>query len=204
MTATSWRARFFEESDLFTPIREVAERFAGDEGFPSPERIDERLRDRAPVRFVRASQKDKEPYDARIVNEGIVRTRDGSWHDFLNALVWATFPLSKTALHRRQHRIVVPGAPQRTPEGDALAMLDEGGVFVTGADQPLVVFGHAIYEGLVLDRPVFGAGLEIAGDGELDRCAAACIADANVIRTSRDLTRIDAERLERDRRALTR
>ena len=92
---TAWRARFFEESDLFGPIREVAGRFAADETFPPPERIDEVLRDRAPVRFIRASQQDKALYDARIVNEREVSTREGSWHDFLNALVWATFPLAK-------------------------------------------------------------------------------------------------------------
>lgn len=187
----SWRPRFFDESDLFATIREVAERFARDETFPSPERIDEVLEGRVPVRFVRASQNDKEPYDARIVNEGIVRTRDGSWHDFLNALVWATFPLAKTALHRRQHRIVVPGAPRRTPEGDALAMLDEGGVLLHDGPGGPVVFGHAIYESLILRRPLFAAGLDLGGADDLDRRAAERIADPFVIRTTKDLGRVD-------------
>lgn len=183
----TWQPRFFERNELFAPIREVAMRFAGDETFPSPERIDEVLTGRAPVRFVRATQADKEPYDARIVNEGVVRTRDGSWHDFLNALVWAAFPLSKTALHLRQHRIVVPGAKRRTPEGDALAMLDEGGTFLGGSP---VVFGHAIYESLVLGRPLFAAGLDLGSPHDLDRRAAERIADPEGIRTTRDLLRV--------------
>jgi hypothetical protein len=126
------------------------------------------------------------------VNDGMVRTRNESWHDFLNALVWATFPLAKTALHRRQHGLVVPKAPRRTPEGDALAMLDEGGFFLPNR----VVFGHAIYEGLVLGRPLYAAGLELgalagrAGLDDLDRRAAAVIADPNVVRTTRDLGRV--------------
>jgi hypothetical protein len=189
MRAVSWRPRFFDHSDLFAPIREVAVRFAEDATFPAPERIDDVLRDRVPVRFVRASQKDKEPYDARIVNDGMVRTRNESWHDFLNALVWATFPLAKTALHRRQHGLVVPKAPRRTPEGDALAMLDEGGFFLPNR----VVFGHAIYEGLVLGRPLYAAGLELGGVArleELDRRAAGVIADPDVVRTTRDLGRV--------------
>jgi hypothetical protein len=190
----SWRPRFFEENALFAPIREVAMRFVDEETFPSPERIDEVLRDRAQVRFVRASQADKEPYDARIVNEGIVRTRDGSWHDFLNALVWVTFPLAKAALHRRQHRIVVPGAPCRTPEGDALAMLDEGGAFLLGTGSGPVVFGHAIYESLVLGRPLFAAGLDLGGPDDLDRRAAARIGDPEAIRTTKDLLRVDLPR----------
>jgi hypothetical protein len=187
MNATAWRPRFFDESALFAPIREVAERFARDEAFPSPERIDEVLGDVAPVRFVRALQTDKEPYDARIVHEGVVRTRDGSWHDFLNALVWATFPLAKTALHRRQHEIVVPGARRRTPEGDALAMLDEGGVFLPKR----LVFGHAIHESLVLGRPLYGAGLDLGETEDIDRRAAELIGDRTFVRTTRDLSRID-------------
>lgn len=190
---TAWRARFFEESDLFGPIREVAGRFAADETFPPPERIDEVLRDRAPVRFIRASQQDKALYDARIVNEREVSTREGSWHDFLNALVWATFPLAKTALHRRQHQLVVPGAPNRSPEGDAVAMIDEGGVFCLGDPAPIIVFGHAIYEGLVLGRPVFAAGLALGGSDDVDARAAKRIADRGFVRTSRDLLRIDRQ-----------
>ena len=188
MSASSWKPKFFEASELFAPIRDVAERFAADESFPPPERIDDVLRDRAPIRFVRATQADKAPYDARIVNEGVVRTREGSWHDFLNALVWATFPLAKTALHRRQHSIVVPGATRRTPEGDAFAMLDEGGVFLPKR----IVFGHAIYEGLVLGRPLYGAGLDLGDEHtDLDRRAAELIADRSLIRTTRDLQRVD-------------
>lgn len=185
-STTEWRARFFEASDLFAPIRDVAERFAGDETFPPPERVDEVLRDRAPIRFVRASQHDKRLYDARIVNDGEVPTRDGSWHDFLNALVWATFPYAKTALHRRQHQLVVPGAPSRSPEGDAVAMIDEGGVFLPQK----IVFGHAIYEGLVLGRPVFGAGLDLGGSDDVDARAAERISDRTFVRTPRDLARI--------------
>jgi hypothetical protein len=99
-----------------------------------------------------------------------------------NALVWATFPGAKLALHGRQHAIIatrlgfdlrLPGA--RTPEQDALAMFDEGGVALVcrrtrraalqsalaGDSMPdllrlvrersaiPLVFGHAIYESLV-------------------------------------------------------
>jgi hypothetical protein len=187
----SWRPRFFEENDLFASIRDAALRFAGDATFPSPERIDEVLRDRVPIHFVRAAQQDKRLYDERIVKDAEVSTRDGSWHDFLNALVWATFPHAKTALHRRQHRLVVPGAPHRTPEGDALAMLDEGGVFCVGPSAAAVVFGHAIFEGLVLRRPVFAAGLTLSAADDVDRRAAATISDATTLTNPRELLRVD-------------
>jgi hypothetical protein len=134
----------------------------------------------------------------------------------MNALVWATFPRAKRALHERQHGLVVPAAPgesaRRPRELDALALLDEGGLVVVLAKGSLpsesadiaareraleeaiaageataFVFGHAIYEGLVLGRPaplasvvcVAGAG---AGEGaatvaHADAALAAVIAD---------------------------
>jgi hypothetical protein len=73
-------------------------------------------------------------YDARIALARRVPTRERSWHDVANALVWATFPRTKLALHVRQHALVrarlgrdlrLPGS--RTREHDALAMFDEGG-----------------------------------------------------------------------------
>jgi len=191
MRAVDWRPRFFEENDLFASIRDVAQRFADDASFPSPELIDERLRDRVPVRFVRASQRDLRLYDERIVKDREVSTRDGSWHDFLNALIWATFPLAKMALHRRQHGLVVPGAPHRTPEGDALAMLDEGGVLCVGPSAAPIVFGHAIFEGLVLGRPVFAAGLDLGSSNDIDRRAAAKISDAATLTSPRELLRVE-------------
>lgn len=194
---TGWRARFFDESPLYAPIRDAAALFAGCAAFPSPEEIDEALRARAGVRFVRQHPREKVLYDARIVNEGVVPTRAGSWHDFLNALVWATFPRAKAALHRRQHAIVVPGAPRRTAEGDALAMLDEGGVFLLCSGE-LRVFGHAIYEGRVLGRRALAAGLELTRDGDVDELAAARIADPQILRGPAELSRVELDSLERD------
>jgi hypothetical protein len=89
-----------------------------------------------------------------------VPTRPRSWHDFLNALVWGRFPRAKRALHERQHGELVSSVPAgakhlpgaRSREHDALALLDEGGVVLLAAHGSRigVVFGHALYEGLVL------------------------------------------------------
>jgi len=77
-------------------------------------------------------------YDARIDALGLLPTREANYHDFFNAMVWATFPLSKAAIAARQHGIwkreLEPMFTQlpsrRTREQDALAMLDEGGLIV--------------------------------------------------------------------------
>jgi hypothetical protein len=104
-----------------------------------------------------------ELYDAVIVQRRAVPTRARMWHDYLNALVWATFPRAKLALHRRQHlaieRWIPEGALQlpnaRTREMDALALIDEGGVLVLG--EHAILFGHALFEGLVLGQPAMVA-----------------------------------------------
>jgi hypothetical protein len=164
--------RFFERHALFWPLAPAAACFAGERDWPAVEAYGRAFGDRAPVRFElaapprgrrRATPLDPgQLYDARIARERCVPTRARSWHDFLNALVWAAFPRAKLALHERQHRALVErlpaGActlpPTRSREHDALALLDEGGVVVLegSSERVLVVFGHALYEGLVLGR----------------------------------------------------
>lgn len=172
----AWDRQFAERDPVFAPIAPLAALFASFETFPEPEAIDAALAARAGVRFMRQAPRPRsrrrrgkppEPlYDARIVEEGVVPTRNGSWHDLLNALVWATFPRAKRALHARQHAIVVPSAPARTREGDTLALLDEGGVL---AGAQAVVFGHAIYESFVEGwLPVRGSMLGLASGPSIE------------------------------------
>src|SRR5205814_1266996 len=101
----SWDPTFTLRSDVFSTIADAARSFERCKVFPTPEAIDEALARAAGVRFVRMKPVARRRravvvaaenmYDARIVQEGIVPTRAGSWHDFLNALVWATFPRAK-------------------------------------------------------------------------------------------------------------
>ncbi len=163
--AKTFDARFFEHDPRFAPIVPVAKIFADCTEWPAPADLDRELAPRAGVRFVLAKPRPRrqrgpvdvrEMYDARIAR-GEVPTREHNWHDFLNALVWATFPKSKATLHARQHRAIVQWAGAdvvrklpnaRTRELDALALVDEGGIIV--CDDGKLVFGHALYEGFVL------------------------------------------------------
>ncbi len=150
-------------------------------------------------------------YDARIAREGCVPTRPGSWHDLMNALVWATFPLAKRALHERQHGLVVPAAPgesaRRPRELDTLALLDEGGLVVV-ALAPLededalvsavarhqataLVFGHAIYEGIVLGHEApLASAICVRGDPGSARDALIAHADQALATVVADRTRL--------------
>jgi hypothetical protein len=225
-----WDPRLFERSSLFGAIAEAAERLAGFASFPSPAELDAALSPYAGVRFVpqaprprRARRTPKDPsamYDARIARDGEVPTRPGSWHDLMNALVWATFPLAKRALHARQHRLVTPGAPRRTRTLDALALLDEGSVLVAVPSEgplppdelrdeaairdalaaghaTLAVFGHAIYEGVALGWPLPIASAVVLRTGtsrDLDAALASWLEDLNDPRT---LLRLPLQGLDR-------
>ena len=168
----SWDPSFFRKSPLFWAIAPAAQKLERFTRWPEPEDLSCLFDGDAPVSFVPAAPRTRrgrrlgasERYDAIITEQRIVPTRRGSWHDLLNALVWATFPRAKRALHARQHRAItsslgpdlrLPGG--RTRDQDAVAMLDEGGVVIVdqGGDAPsAIVFGHAIYERLVCDGRV--------------------------------------------------
>jgi hypothetical protein len=168
--AAEFDPRFFERSPLFWPIAKAARSFVECNDWPEPATLTATLGGAANIGFEAAAPRprrrsapveERALYDARIVLDRCVPTRARSWHDLLNALVWATFPRAKSALHARQHRAlvvrIVPGATRlpetRSREHDALALIDEGGVVVLeGPNAPAVslIFGHALYEGLVL------------------------------------------------------
>jgi hypothetical protein len=167
-----FEGRFFQRDPRLWPIAEAASVFADRTDWPEPAEYLLAFRGRpAPVRFERDTPR-KRPrgrpidldalYDARIAR-GVVPTRARNWHDFLNALVWATFPRAKAALHRRQLDLILawipPGATAlpnaRTPAQDTLALLDEGGILwlQDGEQEALIPFGHGLLEGIVLAAP---------------------------------------------------
>lgn len=144
-----WDPRFVQRSPLFWPLREAAAGFETALEWPPVEALDSALSAAAGVHFRPQPPRPRrgrrrgpvDPaalYDARIQGEGWVPTRPSNWHDFLNALVWATFPASKRALHARQHQAMMArlgDAPdtlpdRRTREQDGLAILDEGSLLV--------------------------------------------------------------------------
>jgi hypothetical protein len=164
-----WDANFCDRSPWFWPLTAAAARFRTRADWPLLADFDALHAERAaangcePLRFcANVRKQDKREggrvvlsalYDARISLAFEVPTRERDWHDFLNALCFATFPRSKRALHARQYRVLaariepdatrLPGA--RTKEQDALTLFDEGGVVLAAdpdaAQQLLAVLG---------------------------------------------------------------
>jgi hypothetical protein len=83
-------------------------------------------------------------YERRIAARGEIATREGNWHDLLNALVWLRYPALKTALNARQvAEIAVAGPKQRTRAQCALTHFDEAGVVVLLRDPVLLALWDA-------------------------------------------------------------
>lgn len=139
----AWSVEWIDEPWL-GPLH-LARVFADLPHFPTCDELNERLS--APVRFVPAPRKRVVgAYESRAAIDGEVLTRAHSWHDLMNALVWATFPVTKLTLTRTLVAVQArAGAgPARDRSHDLLALFDEGGVIRDGTQ--LIWFGHALYE----------------------------------------------------------
>lgn len=238
--ATPFDPAFLARSPLLWPLEEAARRLGPQVAFPAAAALQRVFEGEPPVRFVPATPRGRRRavdvaalYDGRITLERSVPTRAGCWHDLMNALVWGTFPASKQALHARQHRAIAarvePGArvlpPTRSPELDALALLDEGGVVVV-TDEPgavraaqrertgalrasiaagraeAIVFGHAIFESLVLGVSPAAVAALVLEDGvresdrartlrRVDAALSAVLEDTSRLRAPGELRRVD-------------
>jgi hypothetical protein len=83
-------------------------------------------------------------YERRIDERGEIATREGNWHDLLNALVWLRYPMLKQALNRRQiAEIARMGPKQRSRAQYAMTHFDEGGVIVEVRDPALLALWDA-------------------------------------------------------------
>jgi hypothetical protein len=137
------------EGRAFDSVRPWALRIAALESWPSVTELDALLSDRlswpdsVALEPQRAKKKRRRApvardalYEARIHLAKRIPTRERSWHDLANALVWAAFPRAKRALAARQYAALAARVPEladrlpatRTREQDTLAMLDEGGL----------------------------------------------------------------------------
>lgn len=190
-----WEANFLAGHPLFRPFERIAEPLRAEE-FPSAsdytrlcegERV-RRTPDLAPLTFVKMEKKPRRQrrsevrleglYDGSIALRGEVFCLEASYHDLLNAVVFAAFPRSKRTLHARQFAALerwadvtaarLPG--KRTREQDALTIFDEGGVVLAMSDEAheawqksrtqtqlvpesddiiALLFGHALLEHLL-------------------------------------------------------
>lgn len=140
----TWQADFAQHP-LFDAYQTTANLFAGLDDWANPEQLTvearaQNLRNAAgqPLAFdpqtVPCGQRD---YEAQILATGCVPTRMANWHDFLNALVWLTFPRLKATLNAIQCEALAQRGPERGARSDAATVFDESGAVLIGPDAEL-------------------------------------------------------------------
>ncbi|MBK8235411.1 MAG: DUF3025 domain-containing protein [Deltaproteobacteria bacterium] len=167
------------------PLRALARRYPALASAEPPTR-DELGRLVAPDHWQLVAPSSRAHAYEHAIAQGCIPTRDRSWHDAFNVIVFAGFPVAKRALHARVAAAMAARARTgpRSREEDALALLDETAVLVVGDDTTIAgfdaarahadvdgmdhaladrgcafVFGHALLEHLVLGRHPIGAGV---------------------------------------------
>ena len=110
------------------------------ESFPGTRKLNKLLpaglcsRSEHPIRFVPANQLPGVEYEKHIFRTGEVSTRENSWHDLFNALVWSRFPSLKVAMNAVHFRELGSGREgRRGKQRDALTLFDESGVIVVSS-----------------------------------------------------------------------
>ncbi|NYE29762.1 hypothetical protein HDE78_002728 [Rhodanobacter sp. K2T2] len=115
--------------------------------WPSIDTLNDALPSDAYVRFVAQTPEllaDGMHYEQRIAERGEIATREGNWHDLLNALIWLRHPALKQALNRRQvDEIARMGPKQRSRPQYAMTHFDEAGVIVAVRDPALLALWNA-------------------------------------------------------------
>ncbi|MGB8597937.1 MAG: DUF3025 domain-containing protein [Burkholderiales bacterium] len=186
-----WNSNSLLHSKLFLPLNDsiaelpsIYERYG--QRFPTPANCNQRLAKLSrqvvtasgkPIHFVPSiinDDKSTNRYESRIYEHGEVQTRENSWHDLFNALVWMRFPKAKAAINARHVEQLNLHGRQATRSAvrDAITLFDESGVIVACSDvessqlllqhewktlfwqrranvlkhMRFYIFGHALYE----------------------------------------------------------
>ncbi|TKB05105.1 DUF3025 domain-containing protein [Alteromonas portus] len=85
------------------------------------------------------SEEEQRYYETIISEDRVVPTREQSWHDLFNALIWLQFPKTKSLLNELHiNDIQTHGVNPRTPRRNRITHFDECGV-VLAVEAPAVM-----------------------------------------------------------------
>ena len=175
---SDWKTRLTLEHPCWNGYRALIRRLP-DAHFPTPADLDRLLipgqvnAAGRPIRFRAACELPGVAYEKHIYQTGEVSTRENSWHDLFNALVWCRFPRLKAAMNAVHYRhLAEERNGRRGPRRDALTLLDESGVIVTTTRQGLLDAlrardWRAVFEDRRLDW--LDAGLMVCGHAILEK-----------------------------------
>ncbi len=129
-------------SPFFESLRPALLKFQANDQFPSISELNQKLSVER-IKFVIQGAKSEDfslGYEPRIFEKGEIQTRENSWHDFFNALVWSQFTETKRAINSLHYHLQRQRFPikQRLPTENMLTLFDENGVIVISQDPELL------------------------------------------------------------------
>lgn len=135
-----WKSKFGLEAPCWDGYREFFDALP-ESTFPAADALSALLptdvlsRGGQAIRFVPAADLPGVDYERCIFETGQVSTRENSWHDLFNALVWCRMPQLKTTMNSMHfHNLERHKAGSRGRLRDALTLLDESGVILAGSN----------------------------------------------------------------------
>ncbi len=184
-TIDTWDAQFPGRSPFFQILSPASGFFTQTSRWPSLDEYRTVFRD-AGMRVTPVAQ-DAKPsrfedlYESRVYLKGELQTRLRNWHDFFNALVWLSFPKTKSVLNELHYfsSLQRDEKTNRSALENAITLFDECGAVVIGKREELlqmirdhqwkrlfvdhrscfeneiqcIVFGHATYEKILKPYP---------------------------------------------------
>lgn len=166
---TSWKTRIDPGMPCWDGYRAFLEALP-EAHFPSPGSLNDCLlpatvnHEGRLVRFVPASALPGVDYERHVFETGQVPTRENSWHDLFNALVWCRLPRLKSAMNRLHHeQLENEKSSQRGALRDALTLLDESGIIVSGTNAEVLqaLARHDWKSAFVAHRSAWDTDLQI-------------------------------------------
>lgn len=129
-------------SPFFESLQQALVNFQQDKYFPDISELNQKLSVDG-IKFVQQASKSHDfssGYEPRIYEKGEVQTRDRSWHDFFNALVWDQFTKTKKIINGLHYHLQRQRLPEkkRLPAENMLTLFDENGVIVLSQDPELL------------------------------------------------------------------
>jgi len=166
----SWVSKLDRSRPCWNDYRQLLAQLSSEE-FPGPVALSRLLPDETrsqggrSIQFVDSGEIPGVPYETHIHASGQVSTRNGSWHDLFNALVWCRFPRLKAAMNAVHFREYQHNrGTGRGTVRDALTLLDESGAIVVSSDRLLLdavaqrLWGCVFDDGFAVEAQNFDPG----------------------------------------------
>jgi len=143
-TLDKWNPQFFSQSPIFNTINPSVVCHTDRLNWPSLDNLRQQFKENShpviPVPQGGKPTKIEDHYEPRIYLKHELQTRTENWHDFFNAMVWLTFPETKSVLNKLHYQSVIKrkSGTNRSQLENAITLFDECGIIIISDNEQLL------------------------------------------------------------------